>query len=497
MAAATFHGTGHEDVADISDAYKLLSPLLGTTMASTLFAVALLCSGQNATLTGTLAGQIVMEGFINLRLRPWLRRLITRLIAIIPAIIVVYLYGESGTGALLVLSQVILSLQLPFAVFPLVMFTSDRVKMGRFVSPTWVQIAGLDDRDHHRGPERLAALSDVRGSVEIRVMYRRILVAVENSTADRTILDHVEQLARLTGAALLLVHVADGWVARNYNQLQLRESEEMKADRAYLAELQQELDGQGLFRRDPSRRGRPGRRADPRRRRRASRPDRDVHPRPPVPVGRHPRHHRRQGPAPRQDSGVAVESAETTNSSNFKLRTRQGTSTSRTDVVGSTRRSIQFEVRSSKFEVPQAAVCRERRRRLPHAHRHHVETLVAGHVEDQLGDALDGRVALELEDRLAERLERRDERVVVAQNHLVIELAIDPALHEPLDVRKIGDHVARVEPIGPDVDLDDGVVAVRMFADAVVVEQPVAVAEVDALGDEIHADHCNATMAIR
>jgi manganese transport protein len=139
MAAATFHGTGNQDVADISDAYKLLSPLLGTTMASALFAVALLCSGQNATLTGTLAGQIVMEGFINLRLRPWLRRLITRLIAIIPAIIVVFLYGERGTGALLVLSQVILSMQLPFAVFPLVMFTSDRVKMGRFVSPAWVK----------------------------------------------------------------------------------------------------------------------------------------------------------------------------------------------------------------------------------------------------------------------------------------------------------------------------------------------------------------------
>src|SRR5204863_531793 len=112
MAAAVFHGVGHDDVADINDAYKLLSPLLGTKMASILFAVALLCSGQNATLTGTLAGQIVMEGFINLRLRPWLRRLITRLIAIIPAIIVVALYGEKGTGQLLILSQVVLSLQL-------------------------------------------------------------------------------------------------------------------------------------------------------------------------------------------------------------------------------------------------------------------------------------------------------------------------------------------------------------------------------------------------
>jgi manganese transport protein len=139
MAAATFHGTGYEEVADIGDAYKLLSPLLGTTMASTLFAVALLCSGQNATLTGTLAGQIVMEGFINLRIRPWLRRLITRLIAIIPAVIVIVIYGEQGTGPLLILSQVILSLQLPFAVFPLVMFTSEKAKMGPFASPMWVK----------------------------------------------------------------------------------------------------------------------------------------------------------------------------------------------------------------------------------------------------------------------------------------------------------------------------------------------------------------------
>jgi manganese transport protein len=140
VAAAAFHGTQYESVADIGDAYKLLSPLLGTTAAGVLFAVALLCSGQNATLTGTLAGQIVMEGFVNIRLRPWLRRLITRLVAIVPAVIVVSLYGERGTGALLILSQVILSLQLPFAVFPLVSFTSDRSKMGDLVSPKWVQI---------------------------------------------------------------------------------------------------------------------------------------------------------------------------------------------------------------------------------------------------------------------------------------------------------------------------------------------------------------------
>jgi manganese transport protein len=148
VAAATFHGTGHQDVADIGDAYLLLAPLLGTQLASTMFAVALLFSGQNATLTGTLAGQIVMEGFLNIRLRPWLRRLITRLIAIVPALITVSLYGERGTGALLILSQVILSLQLPFAVFPLVMFTGDRRKMGPLVAPRWMlalawPVAGL------------------------------------------------------------------------------------------------------------------------------------------------------------------------------------------------------------------------------------------------------------------------------------------------------------------------------------------------------------------
>jgi manganese transport protein len=140
MAAATFHGSGHQDVGEIGDAYKLLSPLLGTTLASVLFAVALLCSGQNATLTGTLAGQIVMEGFINLRIRPWLRRLVTRLIAIVPAVIVIAIYGEAGTTPLIILSQVVLSLQLPFAVFPLVMFTGDPHKMGPFVNPRWVKV---------------------------------------------------------------------------------------------------------------------------------------------------------------------------------------------------------------------------------------------------------------------------------------------------------------------------------------------------------------------
>jgi manganese transport protein len=134
LAAAAFNTSGHRDVADIGDAYRLLTPLLGTTMASVLFAVALLASGQNSTITGTLAGQIVMEGFLNIRLPAWLRRLITRLIAIIPAVIVTALYGEKGTGALLILSQVILSLQLSFAVVPLVLFTGEKRKMGVFAN---------------------------------------------------------------------------------------------------------------------------------------------------------------------------------------------------------------------------------------------------------------------------------------------------------------------------------------------------------------------------
>jgi manganese transport protein len=140
VAAATFHTTGNTQVAEIQDAYQLLTPLLGVGVASAVFAIALLASGQNSTITGTLAGQIVMEGFLNIRLRPWLRRLITRMIAIVPAAITAILYGESGTARLLILSQVILSLQLSFAVVPLVMFTSDRQKMGAFVNRGWLKV---------------------------------------------------------------------------------------------------------------------------------------------------------------------------------------------------------------------------------------------------------------------------------------------------------------------------------------------------------------------
>ncbi|QNI35709.1 Nramp family divalent metal transporter [Edaphobacter albus] len=142
VAAAVFHRSGHTEVAEISDAYKLLTPLLGFTGASMMFALALLASGQNSTITGTLAGQIVMEGFLDLRLPNWQRRLITRLIAIVPTIIVTAIYGSSGTGRLLVFSQVILSMQLSFAVFPLVRFTSDSALMGSFVNKAWIRIAG-------------------------------------------------------------------------------------------------------------------------------------------------------------------------------------------------------------------------------------------------------------------------------------------------------------------------------------------------------------------
>lgn len=139
LSSAVFHSAGHSNVTEIQEAYHLLDPLLGSGLAAILFGAALLASGQNSTLTGTLAGQIVMEGFLNIRLTPWVRRMITRLIAIIPAVIVTWLYGEKGTGQLLIVSQVILSLQLSFAVIPLVLFTGDKRKMGEFVNKRWIK----------------------------------------------------------------------------------------------------------------------------------------------------------------------------------------------------------------------------------------------------------------------------------------------------------------------------------------------------------------------
>ncbi len=142
LAASVFHWSGHQDVAEIQDAYKLLSPLLGVSFASALFAIALLASGQNSTLTGTLAGQVVMEGFLNIRITPWLRRLITRGLAIIPAVLVIGIFGEGKTTQLLIASQVVLSMQLGFAVWPLLRFTDEKAKMGEFVNRLWLKILG-------------------------------------------------------------------------------------------------------------------------------------------------------------------------------------------------------------------------------------------------------------------------------------------------------------------------------------------------------------------
>ena len=142
LAAAAFHKSGHQDVGEIQEAYHLLDGLLGVKFAAVLFGVALLASGQNSTLTGTLAGQIVMEGFLNIRLRPWLRRLITRSIAIVPAVVVIWIFGESKSTELLVASQLCLSMQLGFACWPLMRFTSERAKMGEFMNPPWIKLVG-------------------------------------------------------------------------------------------------------------------------------------------------------------------------------------------------------------------------------------------------------------------------------------------------------------------------------------------------------------------
>lgn len=142
LSAATFHRAGRTDIAEIQEAYHLLTPMLGVTGASTLFAIALLAAGQNSTLTGTLAGQIVMEGFVHIRIPAWMRRLATRLLAIIPAVIVIAIAGENATTHLLLLSQVILSMQLSFAVIPLVQFTGSRRIMGEFIDPIWVRVVG-------------------------------------------------------------------------------------------------------------------------------------------------------------------------------------------------------------------------------------------------------------------------------------------------------------------------------------------------------------------
>jgi manganese transport protein len=193
LAASTFFKAGMYEVSNIEDAYKFLEPLLGNEWAPLLFGVALIAAGQSSTITGTLAGQIVMEGYLNLRIAPWLRRLITRLIAIIPAYIVIILYGESQTGALLVLSQVVLSLQLGFAVIPLIHFTSDKEKMGVFANKLWVKVLAW-------------TIASVIISLNVKLVYNEVSAWIVNADEQAWIV-WVTAVPLCFAAGMLLVYI--------------------------------------------------------------------------------------------------------------------------------------------------------------------------------------------------------------------------------------------------------------------------------------------------
>jgi manganese transport protein len=289
MAAAVFfkHGV---IVTEIEQAHELLAPLLGTAAASGLFAIALLASGQSSTLTGTFAGQIVMEGFLNLRLRPWLRRMITRFLAIVPAIITVYFWGAHGTLQLIILSQVILSMQLPFAVIPLIRVTSDRGRMGEFANKLWVKalswsvstvILGLNFwyagsvllpwitaapwRVLLVGPVILAILGllgwitfgggkpRARDSKREGVLvaadlpapvYRRILVPLDHSSRDRAAIAHSAAMARVHGSILHLLHVEEGVTSALFGAL--ASDAEIQAGEEYFRGIVEALEAEGI-----------------------------------------------------------------------------------------------------------------------------------------------------------------------------------------------------------------------------------------------------------
>ncbi len=305
LSGAVFHTSGHQEVASLEHAHQLLEPLLGTVLAPVLFAVALLCSGQSSTITGTLAGQIVMEGFLRIRIRPWLRRIISRGLAIIPAALVILFKGDAAVDALLVLSQVILSLQLSFAVIPLITFTCDRKKMGEFVNPKWVAllsgivaavILGLNAKMaageistwfKAAGPGRIwLAIAVVPAAVGLGLLllyvilepflkrilpvaarrleelpaapavqlpaefgaagplYRRIAVALELGPADKALLAHVLPVVESTGAELVLIHVAESAAGRYLGPQSL--DQESREDRAALEALVEQLRGRGI-----------------------------------------------------------------------------------------------------------------------------------------------------------------------------------------------------------------------------------------------------------
>jgi manganese transport protein len=300
LAGAVFFKHGIV-VTEIQQAYQMLTPLLGTTLASILFGVALLCSGQSSTMTGTMAGQIVMEGFLSIRMRPWLRRLTTRTLAIIPAAITIYLAGEQGTFRLLVLSQVILSMQLPFAVIPLLHFTGDRKRIGAFVNRRWVQIlawtvaaviVALNVRLVYMtvtewmaaaGPHRDLIIMIVE-PVAIALLllllwmmfepwlparfrrggraavswsepgpapasagllgYRKILVPLDHTERDRGAIAHAAAMARAYGAKLYLLHVEEGVTSQIYGPL--ASTAEVEAGTKYLEDILDGLRAQGL-----------------------------------------------------------------------------------------------------------------------------------------------------------------------------------------------------------------------------------------------------------
>jgi manganese transport protein len=299
VAASVFFKRGMA-VNEIEQAHLLLAPLLGTAAASVLFAVALLCAGQASTLTGTMAGQIVMEGFLNFRMRPWLRRLITRMVAIIPAVFTILTAGEQGTYQLLIFSQVVLSMQLPFAVIPLIHFTSDRRRMGAFANRNWVKllawaaaiiIVGLNMRlVYTTVTEWLADAGAWAGLLTVLIgavialllgllvwvsfepvlpaflrrrelppavalprrvgadlavpSYRRVLVPLDHTERDRVAVAHAAALARTYGSSLILLHVEEDVTSQVYGELST--TAEVEAGREYLDEIANNLRSSGI-----------------------------------------------------------------------------------------------------------------------------------------------------------------------------------------------------------------------------------------------------------
>jgi manganese transport protein len=285
-------------VTEIQQAHQLLAPLLGTGAASVIFAVALLCSGQSSTLTGTMAGQIVMEGFLNFRMRPFLRRLVTRALAIIPAALTIYIAGDKSTFGLLILSQVILSMQLPFAVIPLIHFTSDRSRMGSFSNKTWVlvlswttaavivglnlRLAGMALMDwisgagawrpvvllvtvpvsgllllllgwvtiepaitHRRLGSASVTLPELAGAeAEAAPVYQRILLTLDHTPLDRLAVSHTAAMARLHGAKVFLLHVEEGVTSQIYGKDS--STAEVEAGEQYLGRIAESLREQGI-----------------------------------------------------------------------------------------------------------------------------------------------------------------------------------------------------------------------------------------------------------